>query len=206
MKSLGGFFVCYASVGLQSNMSWRTPFVLQTFTSLSLALITPFLYKSPRWLVSKGRREDAEKVLDQLMESESVEERREMLASNSNNNKSNFMEIFQKGVRGRTYLGVFLNVIQQLSGIDFVLFYAPLLFAQAGLNQNTAAFLASGVTGLVLVLTVLVGTSFIDKVGRRTLFIVGGIAVAFCQFMLGIMYATGAAQTSIGKWFVIAFS
>jgi hypothetical protein len=86
---------------------------------------------------------------------------------------------------------------------DFVLFFAPLLFAQAGLDINTAAFLASGVTGLVLVLMTLVGTSYIDSAGRRPLFIFGGMAIASCQLGLGIMYATGANEGAVGKWVVI---
>lgn len=55
-------------------------------------------------------------------------------------------------------------------------------------------------------MTVLVGTLFIDRVGRRTLFLLGGISISICQFMLGVLYATGLAKTPVGKWFVIAFS
>lgn len=92
-------------------MSWRAPFILQSLTSLTLAIVTPFLYHSPRWLLSKGRRAEAEVILDLLAGSDSTEERKEMILLGSNSGKSKFMDIFQKGVRGRTLLGVFLNVV-----------------------------------------------------------------------------------------------
>lgn len=98
-------------------MSWRAPFIIQSLTSLTLAIVTPFLYQSPRWLLSKGRRTEAEAILDLLAGPGSTEERREMIASGSNSGKSKFMDIFQKGVRGRTFLGVFLNVVS-LNFID----------------------------------------------------------------------------------------
>lgn len=182
-----GFFCCYGSVNIPSSISWRLPFIIQTITATSIAATTPFLPYSPRWLVSKGRRNEAEEVLDSVLgvETKGSEERLEMFAIGPAGGKSSFWAIFEKGrfppihnmprfkttrayvhfpipgVRGRTALGAFLNVFQQLSGIDFVLFFAPLLFAQAGLNAHTAAFLASGVTGLVLLATVIVSKSTI---------------------------------------------
>jgi len=108
--------------------------------------------------------------------------------------------MFRKGVRGRVFLGTFLNIFQQLSGIDFVLFYAPTLFAQAGLSGDSGAFIASGVTGLMLVVATLAGTLYVDKVNRRTIVITGGCLVSFAMIMIGILYASGAAQQRVGKW------
>jgi len=110
--------------------------------------------------------------------------------------------MFGKGVRGRVMLGTFLNCFQQLSGIDFVLFYAPTLFAQAGLSGNFGAFIASGVTGLVLVFATLCGTLWVDKLSRRTIVISGGASVSFAMIMIGILYGTGAAYGRVGKWSV----
>lgn len=99
----------------------------------------------------------------------------------------------------------------------------PLLFTQAGLDPSTASFIASGVTGeyvpralsmfrrahnspsssgIVLVIVTIVGSTYIDKVGRRPLFIYGGAVVAGAQLLLGIMYAAGANKGG-GRWFII---
>lgn len=86
-----------------------------------------------------------------------------------------------------------------------MLFFAPLLFAQAGLDAHTSSFLASGVTGLVLTAMTICGYFYIDRIGRRPLFIGGGIAVSATLYVIGGMYASGAAKTPVGKWIVIAF-
>lgn len=108
-------------------------------------------------------------------------------------------------------------------GIDFVLFYAPLLFAQAGLDANTSSIIASGVTGMVLFITTILGTFYVDKVGRRTGILAGGVCIAICHLSIGSLCelfilprfleiasthplhidASGAAYTPAGKWAVI---
>ncbi|KAL8276631.1 hypothetical protein RQP46_010980 [Phenoliferia psychrophenolica] len=106
--------------------------------------------------------------------------------------------MFAAGVRGRTFLGAFLNVFQQLSGIDFILFYA-------GLDPDTSSFVASGVTGLLLFAMTLAGTFYVDKIGRRPLILWGGVFTSVCHLSIGSLYASGAAYTPVGKWFVIIF-
>lgn len=86
-----------------------------------------------------------------------------------------------------------------------VLFYAPLLFQQAGLDPSTSSFIASGCTGLVLVACVFAGTFYIEKVGRRKIWMVGGTGTSVCLFTLGFLYATGAAHTPVGKYAAIIF-
>ncbi|ORY89284.1 general substrate transporter [Leucosporidium creatinivorum] len=203
------FFICYGTVNIYTSLSWRFPFALQTLTALILTVLAPMMPYSPRWLMSKGRRDEAEKVLDLLLGTNDPADRKELLATGAGvivgSKRAAFLEIWSKGVRGRTALGAFLNVFQQLAGIDFVLFFAPLLFSQAGLDAQTSSFLASGVTGLVLTAMTICGYFYIDRIGRRPLFIGGGIAVSCTLYVIGAMYASGAAHTSVGKWVVIAF-
>lgn len=74
---------------------------------------------SPRWLLSKGRRDEAEAVLDLLVDQKHVEERRELLSVSDGtfSRKGAFLDIWKPGARGRTTLGIFLNVAQQLAGM-----------------------------------------------------------------------------------------
>lgn len=94
-----GFFCCYATVNIPSSYSWRLPFIVQTITASSIAVATPFLPYSPRWLVSKGRRSEAEEVLDSVLgvETRGSEERLEMFAAGPAAGKSSFWAIFEKG-------------------------------------------------------------------------------------------------------------
>ncbi|BGP55798.1 hypothetical protein JCM8202v2_003405 [Rhodotorula sphaerocarpa] len=206
------FFVCYGTVKIPNSIGWRLPFILQTITSIVLAVGSYFMPYSVRWLLSNGRREEAQVVLDFLAGPETAknaEERRELVSvTGIGQNRSQLdalRDIWRADVRGRTVLGIALNVFQQLSGIDFVLFYAPLLFNQAGLDPSTSSFVASGCTGIVILVCTVIGTLYIERVGRRRIWLVGGSATASCHLVLGILYATGAARGNVGRFFVIAF-
>ncbi|GAA5854431.1 hypothetical protein JCM8547_001820 [Rhodosporidiobolus lusitaniae] len=204
-----GFFFCYGSARVQDSMAWRAPFVMQTITATIVAIAAPFMPYSARWLLSKGRREEAERVLDLLVGPDNIDERRELMSTGPAAGKMSQLAamkaLWEPGVRGRTLLGIAVNVFQQLSGIDFVLFYAPLLFEQAGLDPSTSSFIASGVTGLILVACSVAGTFYINRVGRRKIWLFGGTAVAFCHIVLGILYASGAAQSPVGQYAAIVF-
>lgn len=84
--------------------------------------------------------------------------------------------------------------LSSLCSLDFLRFFC-----------RTNTFPRSGVTGLVLAACTVAGTFYIDKVGRRTIWLVGGTATACCHFVLGILYLTGAAHGSVGKWIVVVF-
>lgn len=90
------------------------------------------------------------------------------------------------------------------SGIDAILYYAPLIFAQAGLSSTKASFLASGVTGLVNVACTVVTQFFSDKWGRRPSTIYGGFAISVSMLSIGLLYVTGATNEPAGRWSVIA--
>ncbi|KAK4056720.1 hypothetical protein OIO90_002272 [Microbotryomycetes sp. JL221] len=217
-----GFFICYGTIKIDSSLQWRLPFIIQTISALTLATSALFLPYSPRWLLSQGRRDEAEHVLDLLVSPRDVADRREMMskvdataaiatcdgtgipvAGSVKNKKAAFLDIWRQDVRGRTLLGLAINVGQQLSGIDFVLFFAPDLFRQAGLQEETASFVASGVTGILLTITTVIGYFYVDRIGRRPLFITGGAIISTELFLIGVLYASGGAYTAAGKWIVI---
>ncbi|THW39446.1 general substrate transporter [Aureobasidium pullulans] len=120
-------------------------------------------------------------------------------------NKTSWLAVFGKDTRKRTLLGCFLMGMQQLSGIDGVLYYAPLLFQQAGLNSSTSSFLASGVSALLMFLVTIPAFILADKWGRRTSTIVGGILLSSTMFIIGALYASGVVHGDHGpaRWLVI---
>lgn len=130
-----GFFVCYGSTRIESDFAWRLPFLISIFIATFVAIMAPFLPYSPRWLVMHGRKEEAVMVLNLLTEPTADKERAELLAVPPSSDAT-YWSMFGKGVRGRVFLGTFLNVFQQLSGIDYVLFCLPLSCSSAPLSEE----------------------------------------------------------------------
>jgi sugar porter (SP) family MFS transporter len=226
-----GYFLCYGTVRLAgSSFGWRIPFVFQAAIALGYAVAAWLtLPESPRWLEMKGRGEEARRTWQLLgvsgAESEKVDEQQQQANVSSSSSSSEnaatvdpetttiaakqkvhaLLRVFQRDVRTRTLLGVFMSGFQQLSGIDGVLYYSPLLFSQAGLSSSQASFLASGVTGLLMMAVTIPAFLLADRWGRRTSTIVGGMALAMCMLVIGSLYAANAVYGDRGpaRWVVI---
>ncbi|KAH8821422.1 general substrate transporter, partial [Xylogone sp. PMI_703] len=208
-----GYFICYGSVNSNTSFAWRFPFAFQASMAVTFAVLAiVFLPESPRWLTATGRPERAERVWNELGVLAAEREK----ASNSKQQplptspieaqpKSSLLDVFGKDVWRRTLLGVFLLGMQQLSGIDGVLYYAPQLFRQAGLSSSEASFLASGVSALLMFIVTIPAFLFADRWGRRTSTIFGGVVMACCMLTMGILYATNSVHGNDGaaRWLVV---
>lgn len=92
----------------------------------------------------------------------------------------------------------------QLCGIDGVLYYAPTLFQQAGLPEQTAGFLASGVSAVLICAISVPAAIFADSWNRRTSVIAGGVGLSGTMFLVGAMYSADAVhRTGVGRWVVV---
>ncbi|KZO91815.1 general substrate transporter [Calocera viscosa TUFC12733] len=209
-----GYFICYGTVKVPSSFSWRFPLAMQAFTSsvLALGMFSGMCPHSPRWLMHVGRLDEVDIAWAKLGVSRAEAEKeaeamvREQAAANASRGRPWYrraQDMFRKGVAGRTMFGVFLMAMQQMSGIDAVLYYAPVLFAQAGLSETEASFLASGVSGLLNIVAVVVVQLFADKWGRRGPMIGGGVVIGSAMLLMGILYASGANDAPAGRWAII---
>ena len=114
------------------------------------------------------------------------------------------VRVFRKDVRSRTALGVYYLGMQQLSGMDSILYYAPIVFQHAGITSQQSSSLASGVISIVIVVVTVPATLSADSWSRRTQTIVGGCLISGCLFLNGILYAAGAVhQDSGAAWWVV---
>ncbi|KAI0410510.1 general substrate transporter [Xylaria grammica] len=203
-----GYFTCYGSIYIESSFSWRLPFIIQVVTSVLLTWCCFVLPESPRWLQVQGRREEALRAFERL-EISMAEAERIMLAPTTQNLSlspwQSLRLLFRKTYRSRTILALFILGMVQLSGIDAILYYAPILFKQAGLSSENASFLASGVSAILMLAISVPGFLLADKWGRRTSAITGGVILSSVMFLIGSLYASGSVHpTGIARWVVIA--
>ncbi|KAH9835803.1 general substrate transporter [Rhodofomes roseus] len=207
MGIASGYFICYGTVRIPTSLSWRFPFGLQAVVSTALAVGSPFLPHSPRWLRHVGRAADADAAWATLGVGSADAQKTEENASRDATQRLSWwleaQQLWKEGVRARTALGVFLMGMQQASGIDGVLYYAPVLFAQAGLSASTASFVASGVSGLINVICTIIVQIFADDWGRRPSMIFGGAVIGLSMVSIGSLYASQASDTPAGRWAII---
>ncbi|KIY66042.1 general substrate transporter [Cylindrobasidium torrendii FP15055 ss-10] len=198
-----GFFTCYGSVNIASSASWRLPVIVQSVVAITLAVGTPFCPHSPRWLRHAGRVAEIERACIRLgaveyePSSDDLQERPAF--------KAQIRQLWAKDLRMRTIFCVVMMSLQQLSGIDAVLYYAPIVFAQAGLSSNQATFLASGASGILMVVVASISSLFQDRLSRRSQMIGGSALCALCMGVIGLIYATNTNGTDSGKHAIMAF-
>ncbi|KAL9934540.1 hypothetical protein V8E36_006315, partial [Tilletia maclaganii] len=204
-----GFFLAFGSSLIFSSLSWRTPFIVQAFTAACLLAGSFFIPFSPRWLAEQGRTDEARAVLVQMRESEQVAQAEldEIVKSKAErlvlSDRTSFLDAFRPPYARRTWLTLYLMASQQTTGIDFALYYAPRLFAQAGFEGDLASFLASAVVGLIAMAMTLPGQFFLDRMGRKVPLVIGGVIMAASFFVIGFINASGHSGAPGMKWVIM---
>ncbi|KAI9254312.1 general substrate transporter [Sporodiniella umbellata] len=187
--------------------SWRIPISIQIVPAGILALGIAFLPYSPRWLISRGRNEEALAVLARLHSQNDktaphvLAEYQEIVAQVEHERTvsvSSYTELFKGTMLRRMVLGVLIQVFQQFTGINSIMYYAPKIFIQAGISGTSASLIASGVNGVLNVLATLPPIFFLDRLGRRFVLISGALIMGTAMLLCGIvMAATGRVYLTV---------
>lgn len=176
------------------TINWRWMFGVGVVPSILLFLGMAFIMpQSPRWLMLKGRKEEARKVLQYLLGKSDVNDViEEMEESLTHETASHWTSLFRKPLLPLILMTFGLFVFQQLSGINAIMYYGPQVFASAGFGEK-AKFLAQLSMGLINVLATIFGVWVIDKLGRRPLLFIGFTGMIIC---LGVVaYCLGAKES-----------
>jgi len=171
------------------QLGWRWMFAVTAVPS-ALFLITTFLIpESPRWLASKGRNEQALRVLEGLGGRHYAQQVMEDLASATRDQtqRSVWQELSSPGMAKVLLLGVVLAVLQQWCGINVIFNYAQEIFAAAGYQVSDILFNIV-VTGAVNVVFTLIALAAIDRFGRRFLLLTGVSGLVVVYTALGALY------------------
>ncbi|KAF2150524.1 general substrate transporter [Myriangium duriaei CBS 260.36] len=206
-----GYFTCYGTVRIDSPLSWKSIYIMQSVAGVALAAACMVIPESPRWALLQGDRESAIHLLERLDFSR-AEAEKDFLGPAAQRQITaqpgpiqGLVMIFRKPYRSRTTLALVMLGMIQLSGIDGVLYYAPILFSQAGLPVTTASFVASGLSAILMFAITIPTLIFVDRFNRRSVTIVGGVLLTFCMFTIGLLYATNAVHpTGIARFVVVA--
>ena len=169
---LVAFLSNYAFSGIGDN-DWRWMVGVEAIPAIIYTLFVLTVPKSPRWLLTKDRVEEATKVLSEISPEVSIADlKAELENSESTLNKSE--NIFIKKYRVPLTLSFLIAFFKQFSGINAFLYYAPRIFEAAGLGESTALLSSIGI-GVTNLIFTLIGIFLIDKLGRKQLMYFGSI-------------------------------
>ncbi|KTC86653.1 sugar porter family MFS transporter [Legionella brunensis] len=169
--------VCAYSVNylLIEHHAWRSMFASSAIPALILVFGVFFLPESPRWLVSIGREDKAAKALRRLRKNQLIkQELIEIQTTLANEPKEhNWRAMFKKPLLPVLLLGMTLFCLQQLSGINVIIYFAPEIFKNLGFTNTIGQILATMGVGVVNLLVTIVAIFCVDRVGRRKLLLIG---------------------------------
>ncbi len=191
------YIVSYAYSDLKE---WRQMFAFAFFPVVIQFVGLFFIPETPSWLISRNRKEAAEKVLHKLFLAHPNTQLAPVEKSEDVPTSKSWKELFNPLYRRAFLIGVGISVFQQITGINTVIYYAPQIFQKAGLATAQSAIFATMLVGIVNVAMTIIALWLIDRLGRRPLLIGGLIGMAASLAILGFSFFGGGnvGLTAIG--------
>jgi sugar porter (SP) family MFS transporter len=201
MAIVSGILLAYLvnwSLSFTGPQGWRWMFLSAAVPSVAFLVALFFVPESPRWLTEVGRGDEAMNVLARVNGRSQgwliYEEIRAAIAEES----GTLAELFAPGHRRALGLAVAMAILQQITGINTVLFYGAVIFKeQVGGQSDTSAIGANVIVGLVNFLTTIVALWVIDRLGRRALLLVSSGIMGLCQAALGAAFLLHPVPVSL---------
>ncbi len=181
-----------------ADWNWRWMLGVEAVPAIVYFLALFAVPESPRWLVMNDREDEAlgimERVSDAGQARAGLEAVREALDAEASAETAGFRELFQPALRLVLTIGLAVAILQQITGINSVFFYAPMIFEQSGIGTD-ASFLQAVLVGLVNLVFTVLAILTIDRLGRRPLLTFGLAGIAVC--MLVLSYGFGSATYTL---------
>ena len=182
---LVSFVINYAFISVQGSWHWMFAIGLIPATLLGLGVI--ILPESPRWLIKQNRQLEATKILQKLRQKNEVFAEINDIKNSLTLKEATFREIFSPAILPVLFLGAMLGLIQQVTGINTIIYYSPKIFQLAGFADTSSAILATIGIGIVNVLATIIAIYYLDKIGRRPLLLLG--LTGMCLSLLGLSFS-----------------
>lgn len=198
---LSSFIINYAFTNIDGSWRWMFGIGLLPAVLLSIGMI--FLPESPRWLIKQNRIEEATKTLKQLRSTHEVSLELSEIKNSLFVKQASFREIFSPWVRPVLFLGAMLGFIQQVTGINTIIYYAPTIFQLAGFPDASSSILATVGIGIVNVMATIFAIFYLDKLGRRPLLLAGLTGMCICLLGLSYAFYSGVEMNSTLRGFAL---
>ncbi|KAL6856985.1 hypothetical protein ACP4OV_018367 [Aristida adscensionis] len=192
LGGLLGYVSNFAFARLPAHLSWRAMFLVGAVPPVFLAAAVLAMPESPRWLVMRGRLDDARRVLAKTSDSPAEADQRLLdiqaaAGAPVDGGAGVWRELLvspSRPVRRMLAAGLGVMFFQQATGVDCVVLYSPRVFQRAGIRSKTSSVGASMAVGVCKTFFIPVATLLLDRVGRRPLLLASGGGMAVFLFAL----------------------
>ncbi|MGH1436905.1 MAG: sugar porter family MFS transporter [Lewinella sp.] len=171
--------------------NWRWMLGIEAIPAVLYFLGLFFVPRSPRWLVMKGEFDEALEVMSKAtgpqVANQEMSEIQKAIASDTGKKTAPLSELFKKSMTLVLTIGIVIGVLQQITGINSVFFYAPMIFEQSGIGTD-ASFSQAIYVGLINLVFTLIAIALIDKLGRKPLLVGGMAGIVICMFLLAYSF------------------
>ena len=191
-----------ARMGLGAN-EWRWEFGVAALPAVLFLALLFGIPPSSRWLVTKNRVDEARSVLQAMGADNPEAELREIVDSIHLERLETSEPLFSRKYRLPIFLAVSIGMFNQLSGINAILYYMNDIFAAAGFSKMSGELQTVIVGGMNLFATLLAMT-VIDKLGRKTLLLIGSVGTAACLGGVSSVFFTHSHQSYL-LWLLVAY-
>lgn len=176
------------------EIGWRIMLALGAVPAILILVFAVTVPESPRWLCWKKRDVEAKAILRKLRHPEEVEEEIKAIDENIKRSAQEksvpITTIFEPGIRKIVGMGFLLALFQHITGIDGILYYASIIFQEAGAGAQTALY-NTIIIGITLTVFTLVAIFTVDKFGRKILLLVGTIIMAVSLGAISLLFFLG---------------
>ena len=198
------YFVNYTIAGISTEewnvtTGWRWMFGSEIIPALFLLIFLFFVPETPRFLCRKGQTEKAQRVLTKVVGAEAAKITLLEIKTTLHQKNSSIAVLFQTPLRRVLIIGIALAILQQVTGINVILYYAPEIFRQISQAGTDTALLQTVLVGAVNLIFTVIAIKTVDRIGRKPLMMVGAAGMGISLTAIGI----AAYLQTIGPYLLI---
>ncbi|CAK7350725.1 unnamed protein product [Dovyalis caffra] len=199
----------YFFAKIHGGWGWRLSLGGAMVPALIITVGSLVLPDTPNSMIERGQHDEARTKLKRVRGVDDVDEEfNDLIAASEASKKVEhpWRNLLQRKYRPHLTMAIMIPFFQQLTGINVIMFYAPVLFNTIGFGSN-ASLMSAVITGIVNVVATMVSIYGVDKWGRRFLFLEGGVQMLICQAVvaacIGAKFGTDGNPGELPKWYAI---
>jgi len=203
-----GILVAYLSNYVISSRGlgeaeWRWELGIAALPAMLFLIMLYTIPQSSRWLIAEGRAETALDVLTKMGSSDPRREFQEIVASLHQERGKREEPLFRQSLRLPIFLAISIGLFNQLAGVNAILYYAGDIFRAAGFSRVSGNLQSVLIGGMNFIAT-FIGMSLIDKLGRKTLLLIGSVGTGLCLGGVAAIFFTQTHQNLL-VWLLVAY-